>query len=185
MKKFCLLLFVLSSFICNAQNLNFLGIPLGSSYPSFKQKLLSKGLSYDKEKSNNGEFINRFLFKGTFAGENARITVAVTPKSKLVSCVLVRFINWGHYPYDKKTPSDELQNKKYEEIKRGICSRYPSIKAEDFFYDNENRRGTLWETDNWVIDLHTSWHDGWKNIDLFYRDKSIEILEKKEASEDF
>ncbi len=185
MKRLCLMALLFCGLICNAQTLKFLGIPLGISSTAFKQKLLSKGFTYSSEESNNGIYIDNYIFYGNFAGDYASVCLRVTPKTRLVYCVSVRFLNYKYSPYVAGVMTEELQNWKFNTIKNIIIEKYPNLSYYDFSSD-DYPLSTIWEDDKYEIALVISWYANyWRNMDLNYTDKTTQQKREKEKYNDF
>lgn len=82
MRKYILLLFILSSLLLNAKHLEFMGIPINGSIALFSTKLKSKG--YTQLQGNNQLPIGIRGFHGVFAGEECELYVYYNPKTKIV-----------------------------------------------------------------------------------------------------
>lgn len=110
MKKIIAILLLFFAMNAGAQHLHFMGIPLNGSIDAFQQKLIAKGLTYDKEGSHPG--VRRF--DGVFCGYDARVIVYYDTKTKVV---------YGA----KAVISDEDMNyieRRYEEIYRMLEKKY-------------------------------------------------------------
>ena len=166
------------------QNIRIMGIPLGISYNSFKQQLLSNDFTYNAEKSDVNEFSDTYLFNGKFAGENVGLSVYVTPKSKIVYSVGIRFKSYAYSIYDTGV-SERTQIDKYNKIKRTICDKYSFV--EPFEWDGDNTpMAVSWSTEKWSIVLVISWYNSaWKNIDLVYTDNEAEKNYLSEIESDY
>lgn len=82
MKRFTIILFFLCLWVISfAQNISFMGIPLGTSLNDFKGKLAGKGYTYDDYISNKGDSHDTYYFDGVFAGSVVTLSVT-TPQNQ-------------------------------------------------------------------------------------------------------
>ncbi len=182
MKRSIFIVLLFCSIIGYSQNIRFMGIPLGISHTSFKKQLLSKDFTYDSEKSNNVKFNNIYVYHGKFSGEVAGLSVMVTPKSKIVYGVNVRFKGYSGYSLDV---SEDSQDYKFEEIKQSISKKYCDAEQYDWS-GTEIYKATTWQTPEWRIDLYIHhYRDGWRSIDLTYTDLIAQKKNNQEAESDF
>ena len=137
-----LCLFVMSV-PAQAEHLKFMGIPLTGTISQFQQKLVAKGVKYDKAMSQQLPAGVR-MFNGTFAGEKSKIFVYYDPTSKVV--------------YKAKAvsgyPSASSCDSKYEDLKSMLSSKYSEAETgidyqdghEAYYYrvyDNGNPLGII------------------------------------------
>lgn len=170
----------------NSSTLNFMGIPLGISITEFKQKMLSKGFRYNAEESNSIEYGDMYLFKGRFAGENVGVSVSVTPHSRIVYSVGVRFIDYNH-PHNMTEEAQRSQLSKFYEIREAIRKKYkfePNDWSKDFVV-----KASSWEKTAWnillVLSYDTRTNIQWQTIDLMYTDKNAEKKTEIEKENDY
>ncbi len=184
----------------NSSTLNFMGIPLGISITEFKQKMLSKGFKYNAEESNSIVYSDMYLFKGRFAGENVGVSVSVTPHSRIVYSVNVRFIDYNH-PLNMTEDAQRAQLSKFYEIREAIRKKYkfePIDWSKDFIV-----KASSWEKTAWSIFLSLSYETRsvqwptndylsyetrlvqWQTIDLMYTDKKAEKKAEIEKENDY
>lgn len=170
----------------NSSTLNFMGIPLGISITEFKQKMLSKGFRYNAEESNSIEYGDMYLFKGRFAGENVGVSVSVTPHSRIVYSVGVRFIDYNH-PHNMTEEAQRAQISKFYEIREAIRKKYkfePNDWSKDFVV-----KASSWEKTAWnillVLSYDTRTNIQWQTIDLMYTDKNAEKKAEIEKENDY
>ncbi len=192
MKKLFSLVCVIISFqsLLLAQNnsttLYFMGIPLGISMTEFNQKMLLKGFNYYADESNLNVYDDPYLFEGKFAGENVVATVYVTPHSRNVYRVSVRFIDYNH---PRKMPEDaqRAQLLKFNEIRDAIRKKY-KFEPNDWCYDYVIKASS-WEKTAWSIDLYlcyeTRLNIQWQAIVLMYTDKNAEKKAEIEKENDY
>lgn len=87
MNKFRYLLIILwftfNVFICTAQHMSFLDIPINGSLSSFQNKLANKGFKYNQTESRIAPYGER-VFTGVLNGHKARISVFYDRKTKNV-----------------------------------------------------------------------------------------------------
>jgi len=163
-----------------------MGIPLGISITEFKQKMLSKGFRYNAEESNSIEYGDMYLFKGRFAGENVGVSVSVTPHSRIVYSVGVRFIDYNH-PHNMTEEAQRSQLSKFYEIREAIRKKYnfePNDWSKDFVV-----KASSWEKTAWnillVLSYDTRTNIQWQTIDLMYEDKNAKKKAEIEKENDY
>ena len=116
MRKYILLLFILSSLLLNAKHLEFMGIPINGSISSFSVKLKNKGFALLQ--GNDQLPIGTRGFKGVFAGKECEMYVFYNPKSKIVYQCRV-FVDCEYnsaYAVNNFYYFKELLNKKYGDV---------------------------------------------------------------------
>lgn len=177
---------LLAVFLCitsiSMGQIKYHGISLGIPFSSFKQQLLAKGYKYNADLS--AEHQNDYSFHGTFAGEKVYIWVFVTPKSKLVYAVQVRFPEYDYSIYGRNV-SDDVQTWKYNSIKNSLLKKYPTITPKEWKLQSITK-ATDWVTNNWEISLSTGFVDSeWQYLCLIYEDKLTKAKVEQEQSEDY
>lgn len=170
----------------NSTTFNFMGIPLGISITEFNQKMLLKGFIYNAEESNSIVYGDMYLFKGRFAGENVGVSVSVTPHSRIVYSVSVRFIDYNR-PHNTTEEAQRTQLSKFYEIREAIRKKYkfdPIDWSEDFVV-----KASSWEKPAWDILLSLSYDTRtniqWQTIDLMYTDKNAKKKAEIEKENDY
>lgn len=163
---------LLCSTICYSQSIKFIGIPLGIPISSFKKQLIAKGFKYDPKDENNIYYINTYTFNGKFAGEAASVSVYVTPKSKTVYSVWVRFVGFIYSRYGTGTSSEISQEYKFDKLRKSLCNKYNNVQPYDWSSDN-TVKGTTWETNNGRISLTIHW---FKDIEGYYNYKFLDLM---------
>lgn len=186
MKRF-LMVFAVIIFVLNGycQTIKFLNIPMGTPIYEVINSLTKKGFEYYSEMSNKDNFADTYLFSGRFAGENANISVFVTPKSHKMYSVTVRFTDYTYY-YDGSGISKELFESKYKMIKEGVGSKY-NVLTEPFESSTDSCPYiTLWSTEKWRIAV-SGFNMSGNNLVLLvqYDDLVLSEESQKEANEDF
>lgn len=116
MRKYILLLFILSSLLLNAKHLEFMGIPINGSISSFSTKLKNKGFTLLK--GNEQLPIGIRGFDGVFAGEECELYVYYNPKTRIVyKCSVFISCNYSIETAENKFDYfKELLNKKYGDV---------------------------------------------------------------------
>ena len=96
------------------QHMKFMGIPMGVSITTFQQKLVAKGLKYDKDISKHLPAGSR-IFKGTFAGYDAEVfTYHDTKNNKVYRAKVVI-----------ERTDLEIAEQVYNDILLMLCKKYP------------------------------------------------------------
>ena len=116
MRKYILLLVILSSLLLNAKHLEFVGVPINGSISSFSTKLKSKG--YTPLQGNNQLPVGIRGFSGVFAGEECELYVDYNPTTKIVyQCKVLINCNYSIETAENKFDYfKELLNKKYGDV---------------------------------------------------------------------
>lgn len=122
MKKIISVLFALCLCIVASaqQHMKFMGIPLDGTVDNFALKLKAKGVTYDAAKSKAAGPGVR-VFNGTFMAEDAIISVAYNPKSKMVFSAVVEL----QYPTVKSTHIPFLN------LIESLQQKYPNATCEE------------------------------------------------------
>lgn len=166
-RVFTLLTFMLlTMFVVAQQRMNFLGQPLGCSWTTFKQRMVSKGYKYLGEVETNIHY-----FDGVFGGDDVTIGAIVTSKSKTVYNIAVVFDEYHSYN-SKKT----LDLKKNSLIKSFI-KKYGNNFFEYGIY-------TRWIFNYGVITIQYDISDKTPII-IWYCDKLGEEKSEKEQESDY
>lgn len=166
-----------------AQNVSFMGIPLGTSLNDFKAKLSEKGYTYDDYKSNKGDSHDTYYFNGVFAGSVVTLSVTTTPKSKLISAVSVGFKD---YTTEKEDVTESFINSKYKEIEQSLRNKYTDAEIDEWS-NGYIIKATSFKGDGWDINLSIQAQSNgiYKGICLLYADYNILSKAKKEFEEDY
>lgn len=184
MKRFTIILFFLCLWVISfAQNISFMGIPLGTSLNEFKGKLAGKGYTYDDYISNKGDSHDTYYFDGVFAGSVVTLSVTTTPKSKLVSAISVGFKD---YTTEKEGVTESSINSKYKEIEQSLKDKYTNAKV-DKWSNGSIIKATSFKGKGWGINLSIQMQsDGiYKGICLLYSDFDTFSKAEKEFEEDY
>lgn len=116
MKKSIVLLIVSILFIsisAQAEHLKFMGIPLTGTITQFQQKLVAKGITYNKKASAAAPIGTRF-FSGKFAGSKAEIIVWYDADTKIVYGAKAVY----------ECHSTTIRDSKYNELKPLLSTKY-------------------------------------------------------------
>ena len=149
MKRIIVIVLSLSCILCEAQVMSFMGIPMGANIESFKHKLLTKNGFTDHPLP----YENIYAVDGIFAGKRAAISIATTPKSKLVYQVLVAFTDVNYYEYEHDAAQKkELQENLFEQIRLKLITKYGNPTQNTISYDCY-LKWCFWETNEGRIDL--------------------------------
>lgn len=163
-----------------------MGISLGRPISEFKQNMISKGFEFNDDESNKTMYYDTYLFRGRFAGEDVGVSVYVTPHSRIVYCVSVRFIDYNN-PHRMTEEALKAQLSKFNEIRESISKKY-KIEPYDWSHDYVVK-ASKWGKTNWSIDLSimydTSSDFQWQTIDLQYTDKKAEKKAELEKESDY
>lgn len=184
MKRFTITFFFLCLWVISfAQNVSFMGIPLGTSLNDFKGKLTDKGYAYDDYNSNRGDSHDTYYFDGVFAGSVVTLSVTTTPKSKLVSAVSVGFKD---YTTEKEGVTESSINSKYKEIEQSLKNKYTNTEINRWS-NGSIIKATSFKGNGWGINLSIQMQtDGiYKGICLLYVDYDTFSKAKKEFEEDY
>lgn len=159
MKKTVVLLVAILVSVCamaqTKQHMKFMGIPMGVSITTFQQKLIAKGLKYDKEISGYLPAGTR-LFRGTFAGYEANIHIYYDVKDNKVYRAKVVI----------ERESQESIEQVFYDISTMLIEKYPDGNLNEL--DVDNKLLSL-STDLGRIDCFSSKTDGdWTNS---YKDR--------------
>lgn len=166
-----------------AQNISFMGIPLGTNLNDFKEKLTEKGYTYDNYKSNRGDSHDTYYFDGVFAGSVVTLSVTTTPKSKLISAVSVGFKD---YTTEREDVTESYINTKYKEIEQSLRNKHTNAEIDEW-NNGHIIKATSFKGDGWGINLSIQAQSNriYKGIYLLYVDYNILSKAKKEYEEDF
>lgn len=152
MKKTVMLMVAILVSVCamaqTKQHMKFMGIPMGVSITTFQQKLIAKGLKYDKETSDYIGPGSR-LFDGVFAGYKATIHVYYDTKDNNV------------YRAKAVIRRDYLEGAEqvYSDISLMLLKKYPNGYYSDNSDINPYKANSLY-TDLGRIDCFISKLDG-------------------------
>ena len=173
MKKILVIALCLFCFICKAQNMSFLGIPMGTNIESFKRELLAKNGFSDHPLP----YENIYGVDGIFAGMQAAISIETTPKSKLVYEVTVAFTDLSYDVYDiDAAQKQELQEDYYEQTRLKLINKYGNPTQNTISY-NCFLKWCYWETNLGRVDLKI-----YQPIDdLSYRRLQVSYIDSKTA----
>lgn len=127
-KSIILITLCMVAFCCpvQAQHLKFMDIPLDGTITQFQQKLVAKGVKYDKTLSAQLPAGAR-AFLGDFAGEKADIFIFYDPKSKIVykAKAVVSYV------------TEDICENKYDEFKALLSSKYDAFEQSGYEYGHE------------------------------------------------
>lgn len=167
-----------------AQNMKFMGIPLGSSIASFKQSLINKGFSWDSKKSDSREYNSMYIFDGKFSGERVGLSVCITPKTRKVYEVCVRFKDLAYSNYGNGISFDD-QDYKYDKLYQSLCNKYGQPTYYKIKLNDQFPCSTLWETSSGTVELFYSWYKNtYRNLDLVYTDYKTSNQNETEKDSD-
>lgn len=121
MKKICLIsLLFFCGFISFSQTpMTFKGYELNCTAKDLSMKLVKQGFELD-----DNILLDMYVLKGTFAGENSKITISGNSNTKLVSNIIVRF--------DKAEDWNMLHNQ-YMTFKADLGKKYGEGKSTESF----------------------------------------------------
>ena len=154
MKKillFTLLFFVSVSVAAQTnQKMNFMGVPMGIHVNEFKDKLIAKGISYDKETSRIlPEGVK--LFRGRYAGYSSQIYTYFNTSNKKVYHVKVKIHAVSSVA--KLFGDEERRDDIIKDIKDLLLRKYPNAKfidpnrflleKEDYLYRFDLSNGSI------------------------------------------
>lgn len=164
--------------------MSFLGIPMGTDIASFKQELLAK----DGFKDHPLHYDNIYGADGIFAGMVAAISIATTPKSKLVCDVAVAFTDFSYETYDSNAEQmQQAQENAYEYCKAKLINKYGNPTQNTITFGC-NLKWCYWELNEGRIDLmitqpaDTKTH---RKLQLVYEDKITGQKNMIEEDEDW
>ena len=110
----------------NSEHMKFMGIPIDGTVDAFQEKLAARGITLNKRINADIPAGGR-LFKGNFAGYNARIYVYYDENTKIVYRVKVSI----------SERDENTLEKKYDEFKGMISRKYRGTENISDFYGHE------------------------------------------------
>ena len=166
-----------------SQSMKFMDIPLGINISSFKQKLLNKGFKFDSKNTESDEFHGMYIFDGRFAGQLVGLSVCVSPKTKSVYSVCVRFKNLAYSEYGNGISLKD-QDFEYNKLFDNISQKYGMPTYNRVKLSDQIPIATLWETSEGTIDLSVRWYYHYRSLDLIYTDNKANKINEKEKQSD-
>lgn len=182
MKKTVTLLVAILVSVCamaqTKQHMKFMGIPMGVSITTFQQKLIAKGLKYDKE-------ISKYLpagcrkFTGSFAGYDAGVFTYHDTKSNEVYRAKVVI---------ERTDSD-MAEMVYNDILSMLSKKYPDGLILDIkeVYKGINLIIDIGEIDCFISQSDGDWTNSYKtryNVHIDYWDSKSQDQHESNRMDD-